>query len=125
MKKIYGNLLFLICSACLSIVFLGLTEAPATPSPETCVSYVPAAISPNGDGINDLFEIQFECEPEEFTIRIINEAHQIVYSSSDLGAKWDGSFEGVPLPEGYYQWELIVNRRGTSHTQNGELLLVR
>lgn len=110
----------------------GIVSACAQPdlgsqSDGPCISYIPAAISPNGDGINDLFTIQYGCELDRYLLRIYDSSDRIVYESQEAHATWDGSVQSEPQPQGYYTWELTFQDPDTGQTitQQGEFALVR
>ena len=63
---------------------------------------LPNIFTPNGDRINDVFEIKME-EKLEFQIVILNQQNQPVFKSSDTHFQWDGTMlNGQPAPSGTY-----------------------
>ena len=59
-------------------------------------------ITPNGDGINDVFIIE-EIEGIELqSIKIFDVKGAEIFRSDDITKAWDGTYEGKPLPEGTY-----------------------
>jgi gliding motility-associated-like protein len=62
---------------------------------------VPNAFSPNGDGINDYFNVQYRLI-KTFEIKIFDRWGNQVYQSQDINFRWDGSVNGTPAPEGTY-----------------------
>ena len=52
------------------------------------ISVFPASITPNGDGINDLFFIRSK-NLENYSVVIINHQNTVVWKSNDPEAKWD------------------------------------
>jgi len=93
----------------------------------SCISFIPAAISPNGDGINDAFSVQCECLPEHYSIRVFNTNNKVVFQSTDIRTSWDGRFQGNPQPEGIYTYELAYrDPQGAGLVrQQGEVTLIR
>ncbi len=67
----------------------------------------PNTFSPNGDGINELFQPVKLNGVESLNFQIFNRWGVLVYSSEDLNFYWDGTFNGVDCSEGTYYW--IVN----------------
>lgn len=54
--------------------------------------YIPDLISPNGDGINDTWQIVFpKNDPQNYSITIYNRAGGVVYQRNDMTAQWDAS----------------------------------
>ncbi len=66
---------------------------------------VPNVFTPNGDGYNDVFEIEYQ-NIETFEIRIYNRWGMLVYHSTNLDKPWDGSINGEKATEGVYFWEI-------------------
>ncbi|MFT3676670.1 MAG: gliding motility-associated C-terminal domain-containing protein [Chitinophagaceae bacterium] len=83
--------------------------------------YIPTAFTPNGDGLNDRFMVQPVGVRELKYLRVYNRAGRLIYSSSQLGAGWDGRFQGQDQPAGVYVWQCqgitddgkLVSRQGT------------
>ena len=67
---------------------------------------MPNVFTPNGDGKNDVFEIEYQ-NIWEFEIRIYNRWGTRVYRSSDLEKPWNGMIKGQEAIEGVYFWEII------------------
>jgi len=65
---------------------------------------VPNAFSPNGDGINDTWEIRNLSAYQTSTIEIFNRYGQRVFFSRGYGKPWDGG--GLPLGVYYYVIDL-------------------
>jgi len=68
---------------------------------------IPKFFTPNGDGVNDFFEIEnIGCYPKAF-VEIHDRFSKLLirYSGSELG--WDGTYLGKPMPSTDY-WYLIV-----------------
>ncbi len=83
--------------------------------------FVPEAFSPNGDGVNDLFEIKGISGYTKVELEIVNRWGNKVYSSQNygLGEGRDGYWDGVanaglrlgqgPVPTGTYYYILQFN----------------
>ncbi|HVX49403.1 MAG TPA: gliding motility-associated C-terminal domain-containing protein [Chitinophagaceae bacterium] len=65
---------------------------------------VPNAFSPNGDGINDTWNIQKLITYPEADIYVFNRFGQVVYHSRGYSKPWDGTFKGALLPFGTYYY---------------------
>ncbi len=64
--------------------------------------FVPTAFTPNGDGVNDVFDV-FGIEVVEYQISIYTRGGQLCFSSEDIRGSWDGSYKKISLlPEGSY-----------------------
>ena len=91
--------------------------------------YVPNAFSPNGDGINDVFQI-YGRNPNVFAymdIQIFDRWGEMVFQSNDLYFSWDGTYRGTHLASGTYIWQLLVTfiDGHSSGVQKGSLTLIR
>jgi gliding motility-associated-like protein len=67
---------------------------------------VPNVFTPNGDGYNDYFDIEYQ-NIWKFEIKIYNRWGTKIYSSNNLEDPWDGKIKGQPATEGVYFWEII------------------
>ncbi|MDX2282809.1 MAG: PKD domain-containing protein [Bacteroidia bacterium] len=70
--------------------------------------YVPNAITPNGDGINEAFGWAGDYI-DEFEMQIFSRWGMRMYSTPDLHAVWDATYNGKPVPEGVYTWRVVYN----------------
>ena len=62
----------------------------------------PNIITPNGDGINDVFSIRFD-GMEELSCTIINRYGEIIYRYFGINGTWDGyTHAGVKVVAGTY-----------------------
>ncbi len=67
--------------------------------------YAPSAFSPNGDGLNDRFELVSPTDLFEFRLQIFSRWGQILFESNNLYEGWDGSSNGNLSPPGVYIWK--------------------
>ena len=66
---------------------------------------VPTAFSPNGDGVNDKWEIEFLNSYPQNTVQIFDRGGQLLYSSFPGSYKpWNGKYNGKDLPVGVYYY---------------------
>jgi gliding motility-associated-like protein len=67
------------------------------------------AFSPNGDGINDYFEIENSERFPEMRVDIYNRWGQLLYSTVGYGSNswWDGNSSGAEAPVGTYYYVII------------------
>lgn len=65
--------------------------------------------SPNGDAVNDIFKLESE-NLKDFTITVLDEKNQVVYTSSNPGFEWNGmnSKTGEMVPGGNYGYIVIA-----------------
>lgn len=69
--------------------------------------YIPSGFSPNGDGMNDLFEIHIGKTIKKVqTLSIFNRWGQLIHQSessvNQQSLTWDGTFKGQPVESGTY-----------------------
>ncbi|MBX9784471.1 MAG: gliding motility-associated C-terminal domain-containing protein [Chitinophagaceae bacterium] len=74
---------------------------------------LPNAFSPNGDGINDSFEIKPFINPNtvihSFLIRIYNRWGQLVFESNSVFKSWDGTTKkGNKVPADTYAYTIFI-----------------
>ncbi len=60
--------------------------------------------TPNGDGINDTFNITIKGFGEYRGLKVYNRYGKEVFSTTDFETPWDGTYQGKPLPFGTYYW---------------------
>ena len=105
-------------------------EICAQPPPLLCNTlgsvYVPTVFSPNGDNINDVFQIKGIGLNKSFSLSILNIWGIPVFNTNTRAQVWDGRLEGQPLPAGTYFYVLrFENQSGRSFQKNGSVLLIR
>ena len=84
---------------------------------------VPNAFSPNGDGINDTWMIQYLDTYPGCTVDVFNRYGQNVFHSTGYAKPWDGRVNGQPLPVGTYYW--IINPKNGRQQISGSVTIVR
>lgn len=67
------------------------------------------AITPNGDGENDSWELEDVEAYPDVTVFIYDSAGQTVFQSKQGYIPWDGTFNGQPLPMGTYYYVIDLN----------------
>ncbi len=66
--------------------------------------FVPNAFSPNGNGQNEEFFAFPNPYVTDFTIFIYNRWGILMFQSNSIDFRWNGNFEGKPLPVGTYAY---------------------
>lgn len=88
--------------------------------------YVPSAFTPNGDGLNDIVRPVGVGIAQLQHFRIYNRWGQLLYTTSQFGQGWDGSYNGVKQPAGTYVYEAIgTDQSGNRVYRKGTLVLIR
>ena len=96
---------------------------------ENNIAYIPNAFSPNGDGINDFFEIFLPDQTiiqQVLKIEIIDRWGNLVYLSEGEMPKWDGHFESKILDPAVFIYKIQFEFfGGKTEFLQGTLNLVR
>ncbi|MCB0567908.1 MAG: gliding motility-associated C-terminal domain-containing protein [Phaeodactylibacter sp.] len=73
---------------------------------------VPNTFTPNGDGINDYFNLlASEGVPRVLTFQVFNRWGQMVYDNENPEKGWDGGFNGEPQVADTYFYRIQVQRQ--------------
>ena len=87
--------------------------------------FAPNAFTPNGDGLNDLFELK-GLYIAEYHFMLFDRWGALIYESFSLSDHWDGTWRNKPCQEGVYVW--VVKARGFDMTEiekRGSCTLIR
>jgi len=84
---------------------------------------VPNAFSPNGDGINDNWEIKYLESYPGATIDVYNRYGQAVFKSVGYDKAWSGLYNGSPLPIGTYYY--IINPKNGRKIITGSVTILK
>jgi gliding motility-associated-like protein len=84
---------------------------------------VPNAFSPNGDGINDTWQVQaLETYPESIT-EVHNRYGQLVFRSTGYNVPWNGTYNNKPLASGTYYY--VINLKNETPLLTGWVFIVK
>ncbi|MFW6371057.1 MAG: gliding motility-associated C-terminal domain-containing protein, partial [Bacteroidota bacterium] len=89
--------------------------------------FIPNVITPNDDGINDVFRpLNIGFTPASYKLIIYNRYGVPIFESNQLSEGWDGRFaSGKTVSEGIYIYYLeYVGQDGTRHHQQGNITVV-
>jgi gliding motility-associated-like protein len=106
---------------------IALTELLPTEKPSVKKMIVmPNAITPNGDGINDVLSLDSD-GLTDFNVVVLDVANKLVYSSTDPNFKWNGTLlNGDAAPAGTYQYYFTAkDENGTWCNQFSSLTILR
>jgi gliding motility-associated-like protein len=84
---------------------------------------IPNAFSPNGDGVNDTWKIQYLESYPGATIDVFNRYGQKVFASVGYQTEWDGNFNGKPLPVAVYYY--IINPKNGRPIFSGSVTIIK
>jgi len=84
---------------------------------------VPNTFTPNNDGINDTWEIEYLNTYPGATVDVFNRYGAKVFSSIGYPKPWDGKSHGADLPFGVYYY--IINTKSGRKLISGSVTIVR
>ena len=84
---------------------------------------IPNTFTPNGDGINDTWDIQYLNEYPYCTVNIYDRYGQKVFTENGYGTPWDGTYRGAPLPQGTYFY--IISPGSGRKVLSGSVTIIR
>jgi gliding motility-associated-like protein len=85
--------------------------------------FIPNTFTPNGDGINDKWEIDRLSGFTGCTVTVFNRYGQTVYTSTGYGNPWNGTYNGAVLPTGTYYY--LINLKDGGPLLSGFVAIVR
>jgi len=84
---------------------------------------IPNAFSPNGDGKNDVWEIDFLETWNKVNVQVFNRYGQAIFQSLGYLKPWDGMYKGKEVPEGVYYYVIVPPNASKKLT--GSITLLR
>ncbi|MDB4921614.1 gliding motility-associated C-terminal domain-containing protein [Mucilaginibacter sp.] len=84
---------------------------------------IPNAFSPNGDGINDQWNIEALFTYPESLTQIFDRYGKRVYQSMGYSKAWDGTYNGTALPEGTYYY--VIDLKNKTPKLSGWVFIVK
>ncbi len=81
------------------------------------------AFTPNGDGINDLWEITGLVAYSDATVDIFNRFGTKLFHSVGYPKAWDGTYDGKPVPAGVYYY--VINTKVNNQVLSGYVTVIR
>lgn len=90
--------------------------------------YAPNAFTPDDNEFNQSWRIFMQgVDPSDFTLRIFDRWGQVVWESHDMEERWDGTLNGVLLPNGAYTWTIRAKDAITDamYDFNGHVSILR
>jgi gliding motility-associated-like protein len=96
--------------------------------PQEHAYYVPNSFTPNGDGINDVWQPWASVvDLETFVLRIYDRWGELLVETNDPMKSWDGTLNGTPVQPGVYAFHATFKEGITkeSHDLRGHLTVIR
>jgi len=94
-----------------------------TVTPVTGPITIPNTFTPNGDGVNDTWNIKNLAAYPNCSVQIFNRWGQNVYSSTGYPIPWAGNCNGVQLPTGTYYY--VIDLKDGTKISSGYVAIVR
>lgn len=69
--------------------------------------FIPNTFTPNSDGINDYFSVNIT-NLKNYRIQIFNRYGKLLYEAKDILKRWDGLYNGQPVPIGTYYYVITA-----------------
>lgn len=94
-----------------------------------CITFVPDAFSPNGDGRNDVFRpiVAQGCEITGYRLDVYDRWGKLVFNTRKTLGGWDGTYAGTKAELGVYMFTVSYEKgtKGKLFSRKGNVTLVR
>lgn len=92
-----------------------------------CEMMIPNSFTPNEDNRNDYFFPVAQCEYSYYLLTVSDRWGNIVFSTNNINAKWDGRFKGNLCAEDIYVFKIESTEKGSDKklVRNGHISLFR
>jgi gliding motility-associated-like protein len=84
---------------------------------------IPNTFTPNGDGVNDTWDIKYLSSYPSTTVQVFNRDGNLVFNSNSYSTGWDGKYKNKDLPVGMYYY--IITAKQGELKYSGSVLIVR
>jgi gliding motility-associated-like protein len=89
------------------------------------VIYVPNAFTPNGDGLNDVFQAK-GYYILKFDMQVFDRWGEQVFSTNDIYKGWDGTIKGKIIENSVYVWKVtVIDIQKKRHDLTGHVTLMK
>jgi len=86
----------------------------------------PGAFSPNGDGLNEVWQIEAQFYVDQLEVRIYNRWGEQIFYSDAIDNGWDGTFRGELVKAGAYTYRIdYIDTLGRPFKRSGNITLLR
>lgn len=85
----------------------------------------PNGITPNGDGLNETWIIDYIEEFPDNVVEIYNRWGELLFREGPYLNSWDGTFQGKPLPVGTYYYVIDLNHPDFPEVYTGPITIMR
>jgi len=84
---------------------------------------IPNVFSPNGDGINDTWIINFLANYPNCKVEVFNRGGSQIFVSTGYPKPWDGNYKDKPVPIGMYYY--VIDLRDGTMPVTGSVLIIK
>ncbi|RIV18671.1 gliding motility-associated C-terminal domain-containing protein [Fibrisoma montanum] len=84
---------------------------------------IPTAFTPNGDGLNDTWDLPGIGTYPDCEVTIYNRWGSVIFQSVGYAQPWDGRFRGVPVEAGAYAYQIRLG--DDQNLYRGSLMVLR
>ena len=86
---------------------------------------IPSGFTPNGDGINDRWNLGGLDQYPSAEITLFNRWGDVLLTFGSTDGVWDGTLNGIPVPVGTYYYHIRVNEPAMQAEWTGPITLMR
>lgn len=104
------------------IVYVKDKQGCTATKEEFALLYYPKFFTPNGDGYNETWRIQYSFMEPDLKVYIYDRYGKLIIGFPSQSTGWDGTFNGNPLPSTDY-WFVVQRQDGRVH--KGHFSLIR
>lgn len=92
-----------------------------------CEMLIPNSFTPNEDDKNDYFFPVLTCDYSHYTITIFDRWNNVIFTSNNINAKWDGRYKGNLCPDDIYVYRIEAIEKNTEKktVRSGQISLFR
>jgi gliding motility-associated-like protein len=83
-----------------------------------CDFFMPNAFSPNGNGMNDVFQPVHYCDVTDYSMRIYNRWGELLFESKNENEGWNGVYNGHKVEQGVYVCQVAYIPRVKGQLKN-------
>ena len=84
--------------------------------------FIPNAFTPNGDGLNDFFQVSALYKNITFKMVVYDRWGQLVFQSDNIDKGWDGTYGGRYCPPDSYVWIVNIGFLGKDIITQGDVV---
>jgi large repetitive protein len=86
---------------------------------------VPGGFTPNGDGVNDFWNIGYVDNFPGVVVEVYNRWGELLFRSVGYKTPWDGTYNGKPVPVGTYYYIINLHDPRFTQTETGPVTILR